>query len=492
MLKRIIAPAVIAGALMSLLGSPAHAATDDYVPPLEAGTYNVSHHYGPTCPAVPGAGTFHQATDLSAPDGTPIYAAHAGTVSKIVTTGSPTITVTSEVYGKTIDIGYTHMWDPNTYVHVGQKVRAGEHIADVGNAGISNGPHLHFSVKVDGASVDPILYMDSHGASLTAGANRVIDRTPAPKTCELYATATQAVWAEADYHSKKIGTLSKNAPITVTIPSKPSGSTFDKVRTKDGKVGYVLSGRLSPHLVGDYSSVPVKTGGKRGEVISRGNWYLFDSASPVVAERGIADLIEPGQRFTLTGRKATGYLEVTFEGRTGWVGDTATYEDAPKPTKPSKPAKPGASVPVHRFWSPKFDNAHFYTSSTAEADGIRKTDKNWTYEGTSFRVWQANGSSCAAGQVPVYRFYSSAFASHFYTVSKPEADAIRKTDKNWADEGVAFCETQKKDGNQPVYRFWSPTYKKHFYTTNTSEMKTLRDKDPAWNYEGVAWYAPTK
>ena len=281
-----------------------------------------------------------------------------------------------------------------------------------------------------------------------------------------------------------------------TDAHSPSGSITSITVPKDGTIAFRgkatdpdAPGKpltISYALEGNWATT--KTDSKGNFTATIGPWAAKDGYTVQVH----AGNIGAGQRAMLWHGSATNVKAHASRNNPNAVGRVPGAYDAPKPTKPSKPSKPGASVPVHRFWSPKFDNAHFYTSSTAEADGIRKTDKNWTYEGTSFRVWQANGSSCAAGQVPVYRFYSSAFASHFYTVSKPEADAIRKTDKNWADEGVAFCETQKKDGNQPVYRFWSPTYKKHFYTTNTSEMKTLRDKDPAWNYEGVAWYAPTK
>ncbi|MDN3311799.1 hypothetical protein QWJ90_12750 [Microbacterium oryzae] len=149
------------------------------------------------------------------------------------------------------------------------------------------------------------------------------------------------------------------------------------------------------------------------------------------------------------------------------------------------------TVAVHRFWSSKFDNAHFYTANGAEADKLRRSDPNWTYEGTDFRVWPASNGGCRAGTVAVHRFWSSKFASHFYTTNAAEAAKVRSGDKNWAYEGVGFCTAASgQAGTVPVHRFWSAKFEKHFYTANAAEARELRENDPNWTYEGVAMYAP--
>jgi hypothetical protein len=90
----------------------------------------------------------------------------------------------------------------------------------------------------------------------------------------------------------------------------------------------------------------------------------------------------------------------------------------------------------------------------------------------------------------VYRFWSSSFESHFYTLNKTESDTIRRTDRNWTFEGVAFCAASNSSSTTtPVYRFWSPTFGKHFFTANAAEADAIRAGDKNWTYEGVAMYA---
>jgi len=168
---------------------------------------------------------------------------------------------------------------------------------------------------------------------------------------------------------------------------------------------------------------------------------------------------------------------------TDWFGETGSGGTAPVPN--AKDAKP-----VARFWSSAFDNAHFYTLNAAEADKIKRTDDNWAYEGTGFRAWSAANGSCGAGTIPVYRFWSSKFESHFYTTNQAEMKKVRETDRNWSYEGAAFCTARTSSSSTtPVYRFWSDKFGKHFYTSNSAEADNIKRTDKNWSYEGIAFYS---
>jgi len=59
---------------------------------------------------------------------------------------------------------YLHLSEIN--VSVGQLVERGKVIGLVGSTGYSLEPHLHFSLKVNGASVEPLGFIDTVNASL--------------------------------------------------------------------------------------------------------------------------------------------------------------------------------------------------------------------------------------------------------------------------------------------------------------------------------------
>ena len=98
----------------------------------------------------------HQGIDIAAPVGTPIKAADGGTV---------TFSGWQSGYGYLIIInhgnGYQTYYGHCSALHskVGDKVEKGEHIANVGNTGVSTGPHLHFEVRVDGVPQNPANYV---------------------------------------------------------------------------------------------------------------------------------------------------------------------------------------------------------------------------------------------------------------------------------------------------------------------------------------------
>lgn len=103
-------------------------------------------------------GRMHKGIDIAAPVGTPLYAAADG----VVTYAGP-----ASGYGNMITIShgngmstlYGHMYSNGVQVSSGQTVKRGQKIGEVGNAGRSTGPHLHFEILKGNTAVDPLKYL---------------------------------------------------------------------------------------------------------------------------------------------------------------------------------------------------------------------------------------------------------------------------------------------------------------------------------------------
>lgn len=161
---------------------------------------------------------------------------------------------------------------------------------------------------------------------------------------------------------------------------------------------------------------------------------------------------------------------------------------APVSSGPDTVPASAVQQPVFRFWSPAFDNAHFFTTGEAEAEHILFYDFNWTYEGVAFNALQSSGGTCETGTA-VHRFWSPGFRSHFYTQSAAEKNHIVATDRNWTYEGVSYCAyPDPAPGSVPLHRFWSPGFGKHFFTASQDEADQIRAHDRNWVYEGVAYH----
>ena len=117
--------------------------------PLPGHTY-ISCHFGEV-DAFGNAG--HRGTDIPAPEGTPILAAHSGTVLVCGWNDSYGNQVLLD-NGAGLSTRYAHM--TQTAVTAGEAVTAGQVIGYVGNTGDSTGFHLHFEVMQNGVRVNPM------------------------------------------------------------------------------------------------------------------------------------------------------------------------------------------------------------------------------------------------------------------------------------------------------------------------------------------------
>ncbi|HEY2191628.1 MAG TPA: peptidoglycan DD-metalloendopeptidase family protein [Actinomycetospora sp.] len=114
-------------------------------------------------------GTAHKGVDIANAIGTPIVSAADGTVVESGPASGFGMWVRVQLADGTINV-YGHI--NRSYVREGQKVRAGQQIAEIGNRGQSTGPHLHFEVWTpDGTKINPLPWLTERGISLGAAAD---------------------------------------------------------------------------------------------------------------------------------------------------------------------------------------------------------------------------------------------------------------------------------------------------------------------------------
>ena len=109
-------------------------------------------------------GVTHYGVDIANAIGTPIYALTDGVVEESgPASGFGMWVVVRHPGGERTVYGHVN----RAYVSAGQPVRAGEHIADIGNRGFSTGPHLHLEVWApDGTKLNPLPWLARHGLTL--------------------------------------------------------------------------------------------------------------------------------------------------------------------------------------------------------------------------------------------------------------------------------------------------------------------------------------
>lgn len=118
----------------------------------------ITSNYGPRW------GTTHYGLDIANRIGTPIRSVMDGVVTDAGPAGGFGLWVRIEHTDGTTAV-YGHI---NSYaVREGQRVSAGQLIAQVGNRGISTGPHLHFEIwDQAGRKLDPLAWLQQHGVQV--------------------------------------------------------------------------------------------------------------------------------------------------------------------------------------------------------------------------------------------------------------------------------------------------------------------------------------
>ncbi|MBD1399378.1 M23 family metallopeptidase [Pelovirga terrestris] len=116
----------------------------------------LSSYFGKRKSPFTGRTVMHEGLDIAANTGTPVVAPADGIVARVTY---------SSTYGNKVVIdhgyGYQTLYAHNSriLVKVGQRVTRGERIAQVGNTGVSTGPHLHYEVHLNGVPIDPRAFL---------------------------------------------------------------------------------------------------------------------------------------------------------------------------------------------------------------------------------------------------------------------------------------------------------------------------------------------
>ncbi len=118
----------------------------------------LSSRYGMRTDPFTGKRDFHAGVDFAGKEGSPVVATAAGVV---------TWAGNRSGYGKLVEInhgnGYTTRYGHNrkVLVRVGEAVKKGQVVAEMGSTGRSTGPHVHFEVLRDGRTVNPAKYIQA-------------------------------------------------------------------------------------------------------------------------------------------------------------------------------------------------------------------------------------------------------------------------------------------------------------------------------------------
>lgn len=100
----------------------------------------------------------HHGVDFRADVGTPVYATGDATIRTAGRRGSYGLMVVLD-HGNGYETRYAHLSGFADGIRSGSTVQRGDQIGYSGNTGMTQGPHLHYEVRVNGSAVDPVNYL---------------------------------------------------------------------------------------------------------------------------------------------------------------------------------------------------------------------------------------------------------------------------------------------------------------------------------------------
>lgn len=100
----------------------------------------------------------HNGLDFRADIGAPVYATGDGRVKYAGRQGTlGRIVIIDHGYG--YETLYAHLSEFESWIRSGVDVKRGQQIAKAGDSGLSEGPHLHYEIRLNGRHVDPLYYL---------------------------------------------------------------------------------------------------------------------------------------------------------------------------------------------------------------------------------------------------------------------------------------------------------------------------------------------
>ncbi|MEV0392028.1 peptidoglycan-binding protein [Polymorphospora rubra] len=232
----------------------------------------------------------HLGWDVAAAQGTPVYAAAAGTVRDIRTGSYPGDQTSGPLPGRTGNsVHLNHVDSFFTYyghlhrvlVSPGQQISCGQLIGLMGTTGNSTGPHLHFEIhRPRLTSTDPRVFLANRGISLGS-------------TAPLGSTGWPSVSGGTGWVQRTIQYLLRGRGVSVVVDGYFGPGTASAVRTFQSGRGLYVDGLVGP-ITWTALILPVQQGSS-GDVVraaqtalnARGASLLVDGAFGAVTAAAV-------------------------------------------------------------------------------------------------------------------------------------------------------------------------------------------------------------
>lgn len=115
----------------------------------------------------------HLGIDFEAPEGTPIYAPKSGVVARMGRNrAAGNFLVLRHASGA--ETSYNHLRTLPSQLRIGQRIRLGQPLGEIGCTGYCTKAHLHFAVRKNGQMVDPAKYIKVFPAHFEVGLQRKV------------------------------------------------------------------------------------------------------------------------------------------------------------------------------------------------------------------------------------------------------------------------------------------------------------------------------